>query len=182
MQTLDLRLGLVAFALGGVANVVADVTPLAVMRGLNLAGVAAGLVGLGAVHALGAREAGLAGALAYGLAMLGLTGIAGFLFADAVILPQLPAATVAELTSGPAGLAIFAAVVLYVAGTLALVAALWRAGRTPRGALAVWAAGTVPTLAAIALPPVVMTLAEAAVGLAMVWIAAALWPRRQGAG
>jgi|JI8StandDraft_2_1071088.scaffolds.fasta_scaffold09855_4 hypothetical protein len=171
MQSADLRAGLIAFGLSGALNVVADAFPPAPQAALNLAGVTAGLLGFGAVYALAGRRAGLAGTLAYALCIAGLTGIAGFLFADAVVLRALPPETTAALTAGSAGLAIFAAVIVYVLGVLAFVAALWRAGGVPRLALAVWGLATVPTLAAIALPTVVMTLAEGAAGLAIVWIA-----------
>ena len=171
MQSFDLRAGLIAFGLSGALNVVADAFPAAPRAVLNLAGVMLGLIGFGAVYALSARRAGMAGTLAYALSMAGLTGIAGFLVTDAVVFRALPPQTVTELTAGSAGLAIFAAVVAYVLGVLAFVAALWRVGGVPRLALAVWGLATVPTLAAIALPPAVMTLAEGAAGLAIVWIA-----------
>lgn len=177
MQSIDLRAGLIAFGLSGALNVVADAFPAGPRAALNLAGVMLGLIGFGAVYALSARRAGLAGTLAYGLSMAGLTGIAGFLFTDAVVFRALPPQTVTELTAGSAGLAIFAAVVAYVLGVLAFVAALWRAGDVPRLPLAAWGLATLPTLAAIALPPLVMTLAEGIAGVAIGGIAWHLWRR-----
>jgi hypothetical protein len=63
-QALGITLGLGAFAASGLANVVADLLPVAGTRALNLTGVAAGLLGFGAVHAVTARRTGMFGLVA----------------------------------------------------------------------------------------------------------------------
>jgi len=163
------RTGAVFFGASGAINIVADLLPGTAI--LNLAGVAAGILGLPAVYLFARHTTGRAGLVTALLAAVGLIGIAGFLFADAAILANLPPETVTELTEGPAGMAIFAAVILYVAGVLAFAAVNWRGGVLPRPALALWALGTAPTAAAIALPPLFMTVAEAAAGAGVVWVA-----------
>ena len=121
------------------------------------------------------RRWGGAGLVAYGLVMMGFTGIAGFLFADAAVLPQLPTETTEAILSGPAGMAIFGAVILYVAGTLAFTGTAFAARALPRPALALWGLGTLPTVAAIALPAAVMTVAEILVSIGILWVAAHIW-------
>jgi len=178
MRDADLyRLGAALFGLSGAVNIVADLVPGTAW--FNLAGVAAGILGLPAIYLFQRRAVGLPGLVAALLAGLGLIGIAGFLFVDAAIFPALAEETVAAVTAGAPGLAIFAAVILYVAGVLAFAAAGWRGAVLPRAGLALWAAGTAPTVAAIALPPAVMTVAEILAGAGVVWLAHAVW---RGAG
>ncbi len=167
--------GAFLFGASGAINLVADFLPGTDV--LNLIGVVAGLLGLPAVYLAHRGSAGLTGLLAALLAGAGLIGIVGLLFAQAAIFPFLPAETFTTLTEGPTGLAIFAAVVLYVLGVLGFAVTGWRAAVHPRPALALWAAGTLPTIAAIALPPIVMTLAEAVAGAGVLWLAVALWQR-----
>lgn len=178
MRDSDLfKLGALLFALSGAVNIIADLVPGTAW--FNLAGVAAGILGLPALYLVQRRAIGLPGLVAALLAGLGLIGIAGFLFADAAIFPALAEDTVAAITEGGAGLAIFAAVILYVLGVLAFAAASWRGAVLPRAGLALWAVGTAPTVAAIALPPVVMTVAEIVAGAGVVWLAQAVWRRAE---
>jgi len=167
------RAGALIFGLSGAVNLVADLLPGRVWW--NLAGVAAGLLGLATVWLWQRRQAGWAGAAGYGLAMLGLTGIAGFLFADAAILPYLAPDVAAALFDGPTGLAIFAAVILYTLGLLVFVGASLAAGVYPRPALALWALGVLPTPFALALPPPVMTGAEIVTSIGILWVCMVLW-------
>jgi hypothetical protein len=173
--------GAAAFALSGALNILADFMPVAATRVMNMAGVGLGIIGLPALYVHSHRGTGAAALAALVVATAGFVGIAGFLFADAFVLAALPAETVAGLTAGSTGMAIFAAVILYVAGVLGLVASLWRGGAVPRPALALWGVGTVPTLAAIALPAGVMTVAEILASLGVIWIAGAMWQGRGAA-
>lgn len=142
-----------------------------------MGGVGCGLLGLPAVYLAQRHKVGRTGFIAALAAGLGLIGIAGFVFANAAVLPSLPQALVQQLTEGPTGMAIFGAVILYVAGVVALVATSWRVGIHPKGALALWGISTAPTIAAIALPPVVMVVAEMIAGLGVVWLAFSLYRR-----
>jgi hypothetical protein len=176
MQLLSfVRLGAAAFALSGALNILADFMPVEATRVMNLAGVMLGIIGLPALYVHSHRVTGVAALVGLAVALAGFVGIAGLLFVQAFVFPALDPAAVADLTAGGAGVAIFAAVILYVAGVLVLVVALWRGGAVPRPALALWGLGTAPTLAAIALPAVVMTVAEIVASLGVIWIAAAMW-------
>ncbi len=163
------RLGTVAFAGSGVVNIVADFVPLT--GALNMAGVMLGILGLSAVFVHIHDRAGTLAYAGFVLATLGFTGIAGFLFAQTVIFPALAPDRVDALLAGPPGMAIFAAVIAYVAGVLAFAAGAWPTGRLPRWALALWGVATLPTMAAVALPPVVLTVTEIAVSIAILGLA-----------
>jgi hypothetical protein len=169
------RGGAVLFGLAGAINVVADFLPGTDFW--NLAGVTCGILGLPAFYLAHRKNAGLPGLLAAVLSGLGLVGITGFLFSQAFIFPSLDPATVQTLIDGSTGAAIFVSVILYVLSVLALAASGWRAGVHPKTPLVLWGLATLPAPAAMALPPMVMTLAEAVGGLAVAWIAVALWRR-----
>ena len=167
--------GAVLFGASGAVHIVADLLPGTAV--LNLSGVALGLLGLPALYLSHAGRAGLAGLVAVLVLGLGLVGIAGLLFAQAVVFPQLPPGAFDALVAGPAGMTIFAFVILYVAGVAGFAATGLRADVHPKPALALWAAGTAPTIAAIALPPIVMTIAEIVAGCAGLWLSVSLWQR-----
>ncbi len=163
--------GAVAFAVSGVLNIFADFMPETATRLMNFIGVCLGVVGLQALYVYSHQKTGAAALAGVLLATFGFLGIAGFLFTDAFVFPSLDPVTVETLTAGTTGLAIFAAVILYVLGVLLFAATLYRARALPRPALLLWAIGTLPTLAAIALPAFVMTIAEIIASAGVIWIA-----------
>jgi hypothetical protein len=163
----------------GLVNIVADILPGTALW--NLAGVALGILVLPALYLVQRRAVGRPGLIAASFAQLGLIGIVGLLFAQAALFPEMDPKAVAALTAGRAGMFIFASVILYVLGVLAFAATSWRPRVHPRPALALWAIGTAPTVAAIALPPWVMTVAEAIAGAGIVWLCAHLWRHAQAA-
>jgi hypothetical protein len=175
-------LGAAAFALSGLLNILADFMPDAGTRLMNFAGVCLGVLGLQAVYLHTHRKTGAAALAGFLLATFGFLGIAGFLFTDAFVFPLLDPGTVETLTAGTTGLAILAAVILYVLGVLLFSATLFRASVLPKPALVLWAAGTLPTVAAIALPALVMTLAEIIASVGVVWIALAILRDRRAEG
>ena len=164
-------LGAIAFGMSGALNIVADFLPDSVTRLMNFFGVCLGILGLQALYVFVYDRTGTATLVAFLLAVFGFIGIAGFLFTDAFVFPALEAAQVETLTAGGTGIAIFSAVILYVLGVLLFAATLLRSGLLPKPALALWAVGTLPTLAAIALPPAVMTVAEITASVGIIWIA-----------
>ena len=142
---------------------------------LNFLGVALGVLGLSAVFVHLHDRAGWLTYGGYVLATFGFVGIAGFLFAQAAVFPALPAETVTALTEGPTGLAIFAAVIVYVLGVVVFCAGAWRTGRLPGWALALWAVATLPTLVAIMLPAHVLTVSEIIVSLGILGVTLRIW-------
>lgn len=102
--------GAVLFGASGAVNIMADLLPGTAV--LNLSGVALGLLGLPALYLSHAGRAGLAGLVAVIVLGLGLVGIAGLLFAQAVVFSQLPQGAFDALVAGPAGMTIFAFVIL----------------------------------------------------------------------
>ena len=108
------------------------------------------------------------------MASFGLAGIVGFLFTDAFVLMYLDGTTRDRLIDGPTGLAIFSSVILYVLGMVLFWIASFRARVYPRPAALMGIIGTLPTVAAIMLPPLVIGLAEATASLAIIWVSLAL--------
>lgn len=171
------RLGALAFALSGVLNIVVGLPPLAalpVAGALNFLGAAFGLVGLPALYLWQRRAAGHLGLAGYVTASFGLVGVAGFLFADAYVLSSLEPDVRAGLIAGTVGQAIFGSVLLYVAGVVLFGLATLRARVLPWGGAALYALGTLPTPFALALPAVVMAVAETVASVGVLWLAAAL--------
>jgi predicted RND superfamily exporter protein len=107
--------------------------------------------------------------------ILGFIGIAGFLFVDAFVFPYIDASLKETLTNGPTGIAIFASVIVYVLGVLLFTIASFRANVYPKLPLIFWGVGVAPTLAAIALPAMVMTVAEIVASIGIIWIGVAIW-------
>lgn len=167
-------IGAAAFAASGILNIFADFMPDTVTRLMNFFGVCLGVLGLHALYIFAHQRTGAANLVGFLLSTFGFLGIAGFLFTDAFVFPSLAQETVGALTAGSTGLAIFGAVILYVAGVLLFTVTLYRSGVLPRPALLLWAAGTAPTIAAIALPAIVMTVAEITASVGVVWIAFAV--------
>ena len=176
------RIGALALAGSALANIVADFLPAILTGVLNFLGVALGVLGLSAVFIHLHDRAGWLTYAGYVLATLGFVGIAGFLFTQAAVFPALPAETVTALTEGPTGLAIFAAVIVYVLGVVTFCAGAWRTGRLPGWALALWAGATLPTLAAVALPAVVLTITEILVSLGLLGVTSRIWRDTAAAG
>ncbi len=166
--------GAAAFAVSGVLNIFADFMPDAATQLMNFVGVCLGVLGLQALYVFAHQKTGVANLSGFLLATFGFLGIAGFLFADAFVFPSLETDTLATLIAGTTGLAIFASVILYVVGVLLFATTLFRSGMLPKPALLLWATGTLPTLAAIALPAVVMTVAEIVASVGVIWIANAI--------
>lgn len=169
------RFGAGAFMLSGVFNMIADFLPIGITRLLNLGGVAFGILGLTAVYLYQKQESKAFGFGAYVLTMLGFIGIAGFLFVDAFVFPYLDATLQTTLTNGTTGLAIFASVIVYVLGVLLFTIASFRAGIYPKIPLLLWGVGVLPTLVALALPALVMTIAEITASIGILWIGRSIW-------
>lgn len=166
-----ITLGAAAFAMSGLLNIFADFMPDEATRPMNFVGVCLGVLGLQALFLYAHERTGAATLAGFLLATFGFLGIAGFLFTDAFVFPSLGSDTVEILTAGATGLAIFAAVILYVLGVLLFSTTLYWTAVLPKPALLLWALGTLPTIAAIALPAIVMTAAEIMASIGVVWIA-----------
>lgn len=169
------RLGSGAFILSGIFNIIADFLPSMLTGLLNFAGVAAGILGLTAVYLYQRHESKVFGFSGYVVTILGFIGIAGFLFVDAFVFPYIDASLKETLTNGPTGIAIFASVIVYVLGVLLFTIASFRANVYPKLPLIFWGVGVAPTLAAIALPAVVMTVAEIVASIGIIWIGVVIW-------
>ena len=109
-------IGAACFAASGILNIFADFMPDTATRLMNFFGVCLGVFGLQALYIFAHQKSGRMGLAGFLLSTIGFLGIAGFLFTDAFVFPSLDQEVTEALTAGAAGLAIFAAVILYVFG------------------------------------------------------------------
>jgi hypothetical protein len=160
-----------------------------VVHSMTLTMSVLGLVGITGLYLRQARDVKVLGLIGYALfASFYLISI-GFQFFEAFILPSVAteAPRLAEsflgIVSGaggpvelPALQTIWAVTsVAYLAGGLLLGIAFFRAAILPRPAGALLAAGTLTALLVPLLPHTVERYAAVPVGLALVWLGAALW-------
>jgi|GEM_PF-6687290 len=172
------RLGAVTFIVSGLLNIVVGIlpsNPAILPKLLNLLGAAGGLLGLIAVYLHQRVETGVLGGISYILAATGLIGICGFLFTDAFVFSYMSSDQQAILLNGPTGMAIFGSVVLYVLGVVLFGAVTIWANKYPRIAAALYIIGTLPTLIALLLPPVVLNITESIASIGVIWIGTTLW-------
>ena len=169
------KFGSASFILSGVINIFADFLPVDITRVLNFAGVAAGILGLIVVYLYQRNESGRLGFAGYCMTMLGFIGVAGFLFVDAFVFPYLDTNQQETLVGGPTGFAIFLSVILYVVGVVLFNVASLRSNVYPKLASILWMVGVLPTLAALALPAIVLTISEIMASVGIVWIGVTIW-------
>lgn len=167
------QLGAIVFALSGAINIVADLIPGTMYW--NFVGVLCGILALPTFYVVQQTRLGRSGFLAFVFAQAGLIGIGGFLYAEAFVFAFLDPAVTEQLFEGPTGLAIFGSVIIYVLGVLGFVVASLRAKVLPAFGFLLWGVGTAPTIAAIALPSIVMVIAEMCAGLGVIWISIGLY-------
>jgi len=172
------RLGAAAFIVSGLLNIFGGLLPTELIiqqRMLNLFGATGGMLGLTAVYLYQRVESGVLGGVSYILAAIGLIGIIGFLFTDAFVFSYISADLQATLSNGPTGIAIFSSVLLYVLGVVTFGAATIKANVYPRIAAMLYIVGTLPSIVAVLLPPLVISLIESVASVGVIWLGVALW-------
>ena len=97
-----------------------------------------------ALYLVCASRSGALGAIAFAVNHVALGALVGVEFVLNLVFPRLDAAQIADLRTGPLGTALTATSVLFLLGSLGVVAALARTGLPPRAGLVLYAAGAVP--------------------------------------
>jgi len=90
------------------------------------------------------RRAGTFGLVAYLLNAFALAALAGVEFVINLVFKHLPAETIQALRAGPLGVALTAASMLFLLGTLTFVAAMLRSREIPPAPLVLYAIGAIP--------------------------------------
>ena len=123
------------------------------------------------------RRAGTFGLVAYLLNAFALAALVDVEFVINLVFRDLPADTVAALRAGSLGLALTAASILFLLGTLAFVTAMLRTREVPAVPLDLYAVGAVPVALRAFVPEAVLDLGLVVRALGIAWLAIWLFGR-----
>ena len=94
-----------------------------------------------------------------------------------LVFRDLPAGTVAALRDGSLGIALTAASILFLLGTLAFVTAMLRTREVPTAPLVLYAVGAVPVSLRAFVPEAVLDTGLAVLAVGIAWLAIWLFAR-----
>ena len=123
------------------------------------------------------RRTGVFGLVAYLLNGFALAALVGVEFVINLVFRDLSAETVMALRAGALGLALTAASILFLLGTLAFVTAMLRTREVPPVPLMMYAVGAVPVAFRAFVPEVVLDLGLAVLAVGLAWLAVWLFGR-----
>ena len=123
------------------------------------------------------RRAGTFGIFAYLLNAFALAALVGVEFVINLVFRELPVDTIAALRAGSLGLALTAASILFLLGTLAFVIAMLRTREVPVAPLVLYAVGAVPIALRAFVPEAALDLGLAVLALGLAWLAIWLFGR-----
>ena len=123
------------------------------------------------------RRTGTFGLVAYLLNAFALSALVGVEFVINLVFRDLPADTVAALRAGSLGIALTAASMLFLLGTLTFVTAMLRTREVPAAPLVLYAVGAVPVALRAFVPEVVLDLGLAVLAVGTAWLAVWLFGR-----
>ena len=116
------------------------------------------------------RRTGIFGLVAYLLNAFALSALVGVEFVINLVFRDLPAETVAALRDGSLGIALTAASILFLLGTLAFVTAMLRTREVPAAPLVLYAVGAVPVALRAFVPEIALDLGLAVLALGITWL------------
>ena len=117
------------------------------------------------------RRAGTFGLVAYLLNAVALASLVGVEFVINLVFNDLPKSTVDDLRAGALGIALTAASVLFLIGTLTFVAAMIQSREIPTAPLAMYAVGAVPVSLRAFVPEVALDLGLVTLAGGICWLA-----------
>jgi hypothetical protein len=123
------------------------------------------------------RRTGIFGLVAFLLNAFALSALVGVEFVINLVFRDLPADTVAALRDGSLGIALTAASILFLLGTLAFVTAMLRTREVPVLPLVLYAVGAVPVSLRAFVPEAVLDLGLAVLAVGIAWLAIWLFGR-----
>lgn len=123
------------------------------------------------------RRTGTFGLVAYLLNAFALSTLVGVEFVINLVFRDLPAETGAVLRTGSLGIALTAASILFLLGTLTFVAAMLRTRELPTTPLVLYAVGAVPIALRAFVPEVVLDLGLVVMAVGTAWLALWLYNR-----
>ena len=123
------------------------------------------------------RRGGTFGLVAYLTNAFALAALVGVEFVINLVFAELPDATRDDLLEGPLGAALIVVSVLFLLGTLAFVATMFRTGEIPRVPLALYAYGAVPVSLRAFVPEAALDLGLATMAVGIGWLSFWLYTR-----
>jgi hypothetical protein len=135
--------------------------------------LALGLV-VGLFMAFG-RRAGLFGLVAFVLNFVALASLEGVEVVINLVFAKLPLETILELRSGPLGLMLTIASMLFLVGSLAFIASMFSGKGLPRIPLVLYAVGVVPIALRAFVPELALDLGLVCLAAAIGWLAVWMW-------
>ena len=123
------------------------------------------------------RRTGIFGLVAYLLNAFALAALVGVEFVINLVFKDLPAETIQALRAGSLGVALTAASMLFLLGTLAFVIAMLRSREVPPVPLVLYAVGAIPVSLRAFVPEVVLDLGLVVLAAGIAWLAIWLFNR-----
>jgi hypothetical protein len=123
------------------------------------------------------RRTGTFGLVAYLLNAFALSALVGVEFVINLVFRELPADTIAALRAGSLGIALTAASILFLLGTLAFVAAMLRTREVPAVPLVLYAVGAIPISLRANVGEAVLDLGLVVLAVGTAWLAIWLFGR-----
>ena len=123
------------------------------------------------------RRAGTFGLVAYLLNAFALAALVGVEFVINLVFHDLPAETIQALRAGPLGVALTAASLLFLLGSLAFVIAMLRSREVPAAPLVLYAIGAIPVSLRAFVPEAVLDLGLVVLAAGIAWLAIWLFNR-----
>ena len=123
------------------------------------------------------RRTGTFGLVAYLLNALALSALVGVEFVINLVFRDLPPDTVAALRAGSLGIALTAASILFLLGTLGFVTAMLRTREVPVAPLVLYAVGAMPIALRAFVPEAALDLGLVVLAVAIAWLAVWLFGR-----
>ena len=123
------------------------------------------------------RRTGTFGLVAYLLNAFALTALVGVEFVINLVFRDLPPDTIAALAAGSLGIALTAASILFLVGSLAFVTAMLRTGEIPVAPLVLYAVGAIPVSLRMFVPEAVLDLGLAVLAVSIAWLGIWLFNR-----
>jgi hypothetical protein len=123
-----------------------------------------------AVYLVCERRAGLLGRITFAINYVALGALVGVEFVINLVFARLDAAQITDLRSGPLGAALTVASLLFLIGTVGFAVALLRTGLPPRGALVLYAVGSVPVALRAFVPELVLDVALVVLAAGVAWL------------
>ena len=123
------------------------------------------------------RRTGTFGLVAYLLNAFALSALVGVEFVINLVFRELPADTIAALRAGSLGIALTAASILFLLGTLAFVATMLRTREVPAVPLVLYAVGAIPISLRAFVPEAVLDLGLVVLAAGTAWLAIWLFGR-----